>query len=539
VVATHDEGIARPTGRDRPSADDLARQLAAETLQRARAEESLHRTEHHFQKILSSMAEGMIVQDAAGRIIAANPAAERILGLTFDQHRGRTSLDPRWGSIHEDGTPWPGEEHPVRVSARTGESLRDQVMGIDDPTSGRRWISINSVPLYISGGAKPDAGMVTFTDITERKRLQEQLRASEENYRAIFEASQVGIIVNRADDGRFVQVNPAFEAITGYEAKDVIGRTSLEFGFWPDLEARQYFLDTLNAGIALTGYPARLRRKSGEIRDVLVAGRRTSFGDLPVLVGLLLDITDLNAALAAAEAANRAKSVFLANMSHELRTPLNGILGMATLLGRTELAPRQADMVSKIERCGRHLDEILGHLLDLSQLETGRIALADGPVRLESLLAQLPERHAAKLLAKRLTLDIDIAPEAAALSLRGDLPRISQVLDHLVDNAIKFTDEGGVRVGITVDSIDEDTALLRFVVKDTGIGLSEIGKARLFNAFQQVDDSATRRFGGAGVGLAIAKRLVGVMGGEIGVESEPGRGSEFRFTVRLRRDRGA
>ncbi|MBK8324764.1 MAG: PAS domain S-box protein [Betaproteobacteria bacterium] len=536
MYETQDEGIASSPGRNRPSADELARLLAAETVKRAQAEETLRRTEHHFHKILSSMTEGMIVQDPAGRIIAANPAAERILGLSLDQLRGRTSMDPRWGSVHEDGTPWPGEEHPVVVSARTGVALHDQVMGIDDPKSGRRWISIDSVPLFFAGGTAPDAGMVTFTDITESKRMAEDLRASEERYRAIFEASQVGIIVNRADDGRIVQVNPAFEAITGYEAKDVVGRTSLEFGFWIDLNDRTHFLDMMAAGVAVTGMASRLRRKSGEILEVLVAGRRTTFGELPVLVGLLLDITALNQARADAEAANRAKSVFLANMSHELRTPLNGILGMAALLNRTELAPRQSDMVTKIERSGRHLGEILAHLLDLSQLESGRIALADEPIWLGSLLGDLPERHAMKLRAKLLTLDVDLAPEVAVLSLRGDMQRLTQVLDHLVDNAIKFTEEGGVRVGITVASADEDAVFVRFGVKDTGIGIAERGKARLFSAFQQVDDSTTRRFGGAGLGLAIAKRLVGVMGGEIGLESEPGRGSEFWFTVRLRRD---
>ncbi|SFU28540.1 hybrid sensor histidine kinase/response regulator [Pseudoduganella namucuonensis] len=246
---------------------------------------------------------------------------------------------------------------------------------------------------------------------------------------------------------------------------------------------------------------------------------------------------NLLARTAEAESANRAKADFLANMSHEIRTPMNGILGLAYLLDRRPLDAEAAEMVRKIRNAGRSLQAIINDILDFSKIEAGRLEIEHTPFRLLDICDNLAAIMAANAGDKEIELAIAPPPHIGGHVL-GDALRLEQVLINLTGNAIKFTERGGVSVGMTLLSQDERVATIRFAVSDTGIGIPLDKQAHIFSAFSQADASTTRRFGGTGLGLTICRHLVEKMGGEIGVISSPGKGSEFWFTVPLAWVRG-
>jgi signal transduction histidine kinase/DNA-binding response OmpR family regulator/HPt (histidine-containing phosphotransfer) domain-containing protein len=231
-----------------------------------------------------------------------------------------------------------------------------------------------------------------------------------------------------------------------------------------------------------------------------------------------------------AESANRAKADFLANMSHEIRTPMNGILGLAYLLDRRHLDHESAEMVHKIRNAGRSLQAIINDILDFSKIEAGRLEIEHSPFRLVDVCDNLAAIMAANAGNKEIELAIAPPPHIGG-NVLGDALRLEQILINLTGNAIKFTERGGVKVGMTLLSQDERIVRVRFAVSDTGIGIALDKQAHIFSAFSQADASTTRRFGGTGLGLTICRRLVEKMGGEIGVISTPGKGSEFWFTV--------
>jgi TMAO reductase system sensor TorS len=249
----------------------------------------------------------------------------------------------------------------------------------------------------------------------------------------------------------------------------------------------------------------------------------------------------LREATEAAESASRAKSRFLASMSHEIRTPMNGVLGMIELLLSTGLDARQRHYAETVQRSGETLLDVINEILDFSKIEAGRLEIEavefDCRETINDVVTLLSERASRKGLVLMHRTERNV-PEAVV----GDPSRVKQVLTNLVGNAIKFTERGEVRVGMSVAEQDGDTYVLRFEVRDTGIGIAPDAMAYIFDAFSQADGSMRRRYGGTGLGLTIAKQLASVMGGELGVDSMPGRGSTFWFTVRVpgaQRVRGA
>jgi PAS domain S-box-containing protein len=369
--------------------------------------------------------------------------------------------------------------------------------------------------------------------VTERRQAELALQASEAKFSQAFIASTYAITITRAADGAVIEVNPAFETMTGYCRAEVLGKTTLDLALWEDSGDRQHFLSLLVERGRIDQQEYRFRKKDGAIIIGLLSARLFTLNNERVLLGNITDITErkqmeeeLARSKDAAEAANRAKSQFLANMSHEIRTPMNAVIGLTHLALQTELTPKQADYLHKIQSSGQALLGLINDILDLSKIEADRLALEQIPFSLDEVLDRIATMTTQKAEEKGLTFWFHVDP-ATPRHLLGDPLRLGQILLNLVNNAVKFTAQGEVVVAVSPQSQAGGQVRLRFAVRDTGIGILPAQQSRLFEAFSQADGSTTRRYGGTGLGLAISKKLADLMGGDISVASAPGVGSTF------------
>ncbi|WP_317204145.1 CHASE domain-containing protein [Janthinobacterium sp.] len=384
------------------------------------------------------------------------------------------------------------------------------------------------------------------------------LRQSEKKFESLVDAASEFSIIATDLDGVIRVFSSGAERMLGYAAAELVGlRSTVQLHLEAEVAARgaelsaqlgrpvrgfEVFVALPRAGQAESREWTYVRKDGRRLPvSLVVTAIRDADGAISGFLGVAKDITgeqQLQASLwrakEQAEAASRAKSEFVANMSHEIRTPMNAVLGMAHLLGGSALAPEQRKYLDMIRVSGQSLLSILNDILDFSKIEAGRMELAPAPFQLGEVLGALATIMAVNAGEKDLELAIGVEPDVPQM-LIGDALRLQQVLVNLAGNAIKFTARGEVSVLVELLGRDGDEVLLRFRVRDSGIGMDAEQQGRLFSAFSQADASTTRRFGGTGLGLAICRRLVALMGGGIEVDSALGRGSEFRVTLPLRR----
>ena len=373
---------------------------------------------------------------------------------------------------------------------------------------------------------------------SERQAMQ-AVSDSETRFRTLIEDAPLAIAILR--HGRFVYSNPRYRHLHGYALEDDLSGLSWRAMITAESQAA---LATNEALIEADSASEQMFEavgldKQGRPVPVFKTTARVMLKDGPATLVFAQDIsvqkqaeTDMLLARDAAEAANRGKAEFLANMSHEIRSPLNAILGMAWLLERGHLDAEGAQMARKIRDAGQSLLGIINDVLDVSKIEAGHMSIEQAPFRLADVIDRVAASMAVAVHDKPIEVRIGPLPDGVD-SVLGDALRLEQVLINLASNAIKFTARGAINLGVALDSRDGDAAVLRFYVRDTGIGIAPEVQEAIFSAFTQADSSTTRRFGGTGLGLTICRQLVRLMGGTLSLESTPGQGSEFSFTVPL------
>ncbi len=508
--------------------------IGVDITERRRMEMVIQASEEKFsQAFMSSPLVMLLTRAKDATIMEVNPAFESVLGFSREEAVGATTAglglwaDPRdhdrlYQTMLERGGV---EQVELRLRKKNGEIL----------------IGLLSARLFDLDGEPVLLGSVN--DITERKAAEERLRETNAHLENLFNYANAPIIV-WDPQFRITRFNHAFEALSGWNEQDVMGR-SLEILFpVDDAAASMDLIRTTLSGERWEVVEIKIQHVDGSVRTVLW-NSATIFaedGKTPVsTIAQGQDITmrkqreeELAHAKAAAEDANRAKSEFLANMSHEIRTPMNGVIGMTHLLLDTRLGAEQRSYAETVRNSAESLLNILNDILDFSKIEAGKLELEVIDFDLAGVLRDCAALMAPRAEAKHVAFRWSVATDVPA-RLQGDPGRLRQVLLNLTGNAVKFTQRGEVAVSVALAEEDAEGVLLRFAIKDTGIGISADKQARLFEKFVQADTSTTRRYGGTGLGLAISRDLVTRMGGKIGVNSAVGEGSEFWFTLRLAR----
>jgi two-component system sensor histidine kinase/response regulator len=540
----------------------LARRIDLGWRRQEQAMAELQASEQALQEASQIAGIGHYSYDLAADRWTSGPLLDRIFGIgpTYPRDAAhwlervvpaeRQAMRDYLDSVIAQQTPFDREYRIVRFD--DGEAR--QVHG-----KGRLKLDAQGRPVRLLG---------TIQDITERKAGEQQLRESEARYRAILEASPVPHALN--DEAQHITyLNRAFTRTFGYRREDLPDLRAWWSTAYPDAAYRQSvmttwqrLLDRAQAGKGPTApMEVRIQCRDGSVRTMRVGAAPLEASLAGSQLVTFHDITEQQQAAAeldryrrhlenlveqrtrqlaqardAAEVANRAKSCFLATMSHEIRTPMNAILGLTHLLRRDGPSAGQAERLGQIDTAAAHLLSIINDILDLSKIEAGKLTLEQTDFTLGAVLDPVRSLVEDARQAKGLTLEVDAG--SVPSWLRGDPMRLRQALLNYCSNAVKFTASGGITLRVRL--LEERAAgmLLRFEVQDSGIGMTAPEIAALFQAFAQADPSTTRQYGGTGLGLVITCRLAALMGGEVGVESEVGRGSTFWFTARLQHGQG-
>ncbi|MGE0256147.1 MAG: response regulator [Alphaproteobacteria bacterium] len=515
---------------------------------RATLKELRERTEleERTRLILESVNDGIVGMDRDGRVTFANPAAASMLGYSEAEFVGGR-MHPLVHHSYPDGRKLTWDECSMRLTSVDGEArtIDSEVLWRKDGAAVP--VEYSTTPIRKDGGLV--GTVVVYRDITERKAAQEALRHANMMSDTALDLARAGYWLIDYSDPDFYISSERAAALFGEPARPGF-RYHLEQEWLSRIAAADPAVAEttakLYAGAVEGGLPrydatyCYKRPVDGRVVWIRAIGNieRDDAGKPRFMYGVAQDVTEVKEAeievLRAkqiAEEATQTKSMFLANMSHEIRTPMNAIIGLSYLALKTPLTPQQRDYVTKISNAGASLLSLINDILDFSKIEAGRVEIESVEFGLDDVLSNVSAMASQRAYDKGLELVFDADP-AIPEGLLGDPLRLGQVLLNLVTNAIKFTEKGHVHVAIRGER-DGDGLRLRASVSDTGIGMSAEQMTRLFQSFSQVDGSTTRKYGGTGLGLAISQHLVELMGGQIRVESEPGRGSVFSFDVRV------
>jgi PAS domain S-box-containing protein len=527
---------------------------ARDITERKRAENALKISEERFQLSMEATNDGLWDWNTATNEVYYSPACYQMLGYEAAEFPG--TIKSWQDLIHPDDV-----EHTMEVNMDCVEG-RCETFAVEYRLKAKdgewHWILGRGKSIERDAQGRSLRLVGTNVDITKRKHHDEQmiklLQAVEQS---------TNTIVITGLDANIEYANPSFEKSTGYtieEAKNQNPRL-LQSGKTP----RSTYDDMwahLTSGKPWKGEFINKRKDGTEYTEsVHISPVHQPDGEITNYLAIKQDVTEFKAAQQAlaqlthnledkviartaelekakleAEKANKTKSAFLANMSHEIRTPMNAILGLAHLLHRTELTQEQADQLHKIDNAAKHLLTIINDILDLSKIEAGHLELEQTDFHLGALLDNVHSLVAEQAKAKGLSIEVN--PDSVPLWLHGDPTRLKQALINYTSNAIKFTDSGFIILRARPLQETESEVQIRFEVEDTGIGIPADKQKSLFQSFEQADSSTTRKYGGTGLGLAITKHLAILMGGDAGVDSEPGRGSIFWFVARFKRGIG-
>lgn len=487
---------------------------------------ALEQSEAHFRALVEDTRDLITVLDADGLIRYQSPALKRMYGFEPEQLIGKSVFE----FIHPEDLPRVLAAIAVGRERGTTETVRYRSL---DSTGN--WRVLESVGHVLSIGSVAGQIIVNSRDVTERELEQAALRESEQRLRLAQRAGGIGTFAVDVETGRGSSSGEN-ALLYGYEEPKSIDWETWKASVHP--EDRDRAVLNIQSAIA-TGAPHydefRVIWPNGEVRWLSARGQVVTDETIGArrFMGINADIThrkrieeELERARDAALEASKAKTQFLTSISHEIRTPMNGIIGLTGLLLDSELTPEQRNDLETVRESALHLLDLINDLLDLSRLEAGKMTLTTAPFKLHDCLAAVIDLVSPQAAAKRLELSFSYAPGMPCHFI-GNEGRIRQIVLNFVANAVKFTERGSVSLRAGLSSHNARGSHVRIEVRDTGPGISKELRSRLFQKFVQANSSANREHGGTGLGLAISKSLAELMGGSVGVDSEPGRGSTF------------